>query len=113
MRESGSGGRGVNGEWAGALASSFEAVLRAIERTEGFALHPIQVSGPDVGYALAAFLGARGRPTRIVEPRDDAGWRAIVASIVEPPPPPNGAVMVIGARKESPGIYAGLRLVNQ
>jgi tetratricopeptide (TPR) repeat protein len=100
-------------EWAAALEPSFESVLRAVERTLGFSLYPIQVTGPDVGAALATYLGERGHPARIVEPVDDAGWRAIVASIVEPAPEAGGVVVVIGARRPPPGIYAGLLVLNQ
>lgn len=100
-------------EWVGKLIPSFEGVLRAMERTEGFALHPVQVPGPDVGYALADWLAEHGWPTRVVEPFDDAGWRAVVANIVDPPPRAHSAVMVIGGRKATPAIFSGLRILNQ
>jgi tetratricopeptide (TPR) repeat protein len=90
---------------------SFEAVLRVLGLMPGFALIPVEVTGPDLGRALAAWLGARGEPTRVVEPLDEPGWRGIVASLLD-----DGgeeAVMVIGPRRLVPGMAAGLSLVNQ
>jgi tetratricopeptide (TPR) repeat protein len=51
----------------------------------------------------------------VVEPLDEPGWRAIVASILDDggEGAPAGAVMVLGPRRVVPGMAAGLRIANQ
>src|SRR5204863_6488613 len=62
---------------------AFEVVLRALGMIPGFALIPVEVTGPDLGRALASWLGARGEPTRVVEPLDEPAWRGLVASVLD------------------------------
>jgi tetratricopeptide (TPR) repeat protein len=95
------------------LAPGFEAILHAIAMSDGFALYPVQMAGPDIAKMLAKWLAAKGWRPRVIEPVDDAGWRGIVASLVEEQDDESAVVIVIGPRRPPPGIYAGLRLLNQ
>jgi tetratricopeptide (TPR) repeat protein len=96
------------------LDALFEPIARSLALTSGFTLMPVEVTGPNLGHALASWLGARGVPVRVVEPLDEAQWRAVVASIVDVEPADGtAAVMLIGPRRVAPGMPAGLRLVNQ
>jgi tetratricopeptide (TPR) repeat protein len=115
------------------LAPAFERVARALSFVEGFTLMPVEVTGPDLAWALASWLAARGMPTRVVEPLDELGWRGIVASVLDGESPHSGpsrssaedgsgeetsevparAVMVIGPRRVTQGMAAGLSLANQ
>jgi tetratricopeptide (TPR) repeat protein len=99
--------------------AAFERIARTLSLVEGFTLMPVQVTGPDVSRALSAWLEARGTRVRVVEPRDEEGWRAIVASVLGEqggaPAAPEvvHAVMVIGPRGTPPGLGAGLSIANQ
>ncbi len=55
--------------------ADFSRILRAVDLLEGFVLFPVNVPGPDLARALAAWLGANGHPAEVIEPHDDAGWR--------------------------------------
>ncbi len=94
------------------LEPAFEKIARALTFVEGFTLMPVEVTGPDLAHALAAWLAERGTATRVVEPLDEPGWRAIVASVLDDPQPAN-VVMVIGPHRMVPGMPAGLSLANQ
>jgi tetratricopeptide (TPR) repeat protein len=94
------------------LLPAFEKIARALSFVEGFTLMPVEVTGPDLARALAAWLGARGMGTRVVEPLDEPAWRSIVASILDDPQPAE-AVMVVGPRRLAPGMAGGLSIVNQ
>jgi tetratricopeptide (TPR) repeat protein len=96
------------------LLPAFEAIARSLSLSHGFTLMPVQVTGPDLGRALATWLGEHGTATRVVEPLDEPGWRAIVASVLDDGEgDPAGAVMVLGPRRVAPGMAAGLRIANQ
>lgn len=94
---------------------AFERIARTLTFVDGFTLMPVEVPGPDLGRALAAWLGEHGTRTRVVEPLDEAGWRAIVASVLDDAEGEGGAhhaVMLLGPRRMAPGMAAGLRLSN-
>ncbi len=108
------------------LAPAFEKIARALSFVDGFTLMPVEVTGPDLARALAAWLAERGTATRVVEPLDEPAWRAVVASILDgavEPPPVSGAaaggatlakaVLLVGPRRMAPGMAAGLSLANQ
>jgi tetratricopeptide (TPR) repeat protein len=94
---------------------AFERIARTLSLVDGFTLMPVEVPGPDLGRALADWLGERGTPTRVLEPLDEPGWRSIVASLLDAPEAVSGlmAMMVIGPRRLAPGMAAGLSLANQ
>jgi tetratricopeptide (TPR) repeat protein len=94
------------------LLPAFEAIARSLSLSHGFTLMPVQVTGPDLGRALATWLGEHGTPTRVVEPLDEPGWRAIVASILDESEGAS-AIIVLGPRHMAPGMAAGLRIANQ
>jgi len=127
------------------LAPAFEKIARALSLAGGFTLMPVAVTGPDLAWALAAWLESRGTAARVVEPLDELGWRSLVANILDggtrPPaadvrnaeseprtgrtgggpeathfteaPPPEKVVLVIGPRRLTQGMAAGLSLANQ
>ena len=91
----------------------FREALRTLSLSDGFALVPVEVSGPDVARALAAWLGENGRFCRVIEPLDDDAWGDVVAELFAAAATDASVVMLIGARQPPPGIYAGMRLINQ
>lgn len=94
------------------IVAAFESIARSMALMDGFSLIPVEVTGPDLGRALAAWLGQRDLATRVVEPVDEPGWRAIVASMLDDADP-RTATMVLGPRVLAPGMAAGLSLLNQ
>jgi tetratricopeptide (TPR) repeat protein len=93
-------------------ALAFESLARSMELMGGFALIPLEVTGPDLGRALAQWLLSRGHKTRVVEPVDEPGWRAIVATLLDESDL-RTTTMVLGPRALAPGMAAGLSLLNQ
>ncbi len=91
----------------------FREALRTLSLSDGFALVPVEVSGPDVARALAAWLDERGRSCRVIEPLDDDAWGDVVAELFVAASTDASVVMLIGARQPPPGIYAAMRLINQ
>lgn len=94
------------------IVAAFESLARSMALMDGFALIPVEVTGPDLGRAFAAWLRERGRRTRVVEPVDEPGWRAIVASLLDDADE-RTTTMVLGPRALAPGMAAGLSLLNQ
>ena len=94
------------------IVAAFESLARSLALMDGFALIPLEVTGPDLGRAFAAWLLERGRQTRVVEPLDEPGWRAIVASLLDDADE-RTTTMVLGPRTLAPGMAAGLSLLNQ
>jgi tetratricopeptide (TPR) repeat protein len=97
------------------IAAAFESIARSMALMDGFTLIPVEVTGPDLGRALAAWLGERGQRTRVIEPLDEPGWRAIVASMLDDADEGDArtTTMVLGPRALAPGMAAGLSLLNQ
>jgi tetratricopeptide (TPR) repeat protein len=96
-----------------AVRGAFESIARALSLAGGFTLMPVDVTGPDLGRALAAWLTERGTATRVIEPLGEEQWRELVATLVTEGEAGSGAVMVLGPRRLAPGMPAGLRLANQ
>ncbi len=97
------------------IAAAFESIARSMALMDGFSLIPVEVTGPDLGRALAAWLGERDLKTRVLEPVDEPGWRAIVASVLDDADEADArkTTMVLGPRALAPGMAAGLSLLNQ
>lgn len=95
------------------LAEAVQELLRAIGSTEGFALLPVEVPGPDLGRGLARRLGEHGHPVRVVAPEREEDWAAVVSALARAAPPPHGAAMLLGPGQLGPGLERGLRVLNQ
>lgn len=97
------------------MSADFQELLRLLSLADGFVLVPLEVAGPDVARALAVSLADAGWTTALVQPVDDAEWTQLVARILSASEDAAGpkAVMVVGPARPTPGLYAGLRLVNQ
>ena len=94
------------------MSAHFREVERTLELARGFVLVPVEC-GPDVARALTDWLGESGWPTAVIEPVDDAGWRELVARLMDAAASDARVVVVIGSRESAPGASAALRLVNQ
>jgi len=92
---------------------AFGAVERVIALTDGFALVPVEVDGPDLAHALVAHLGRCGHPCVVFEPLDEASWGRLAADLLAAAPGERGVVAVIGRHELPSTTGAGLRLVNQ
>lgn len=92
---------------------SVRELAQLIDLAGGFVLVPVEITGPDLGRALAEWLTDHDHPALVVEPRDDAAWEALAPALLALRPAPTGVVLVIGGAKPPQGVYAGLRLLNQ
>jgi Tetratricopeptide repeat len=99
--------------WAVPHIPDFDRIGRVVDLAPGFMLVPVETSGPDVARVLAAWLTASGRPVVVVEPGGDEAWKAVTSTLLDAHPDSAGAVLLIGTRESSPGLRAGLRLLNQ
>ena len=99
--------------WAAPFIPDFHRIARVIDLAPGFMLVPVELPGPDVGRVLAAWLTASGRPTTVVEPMDDDAWSVVTAALLDQQPDPAVAVALLGTRRASRGMQAGLRVLNQ
>jgi hypothetical protein len=99
--------------WLAPYLPSIRDLQELIELSGGFVLVPVEISGPDLAWALADWLADHGHPALVVEPRDDKGWEQIAPSLLALEPARAGVVIVIGGAAPPQGIYAGLRLLNQ
>ena len=88
-------------------------LLRLLGATTGFTLIPVEVPGPDLGRALARWLGEHGHPCRVVSPAEDEGWRDLPGRLARTETGPYGSVMVIGPPTLTPALTHGLRVLNQ
>jgi tetratricopeptide (TPR) repeat protein len=99
--------------WAVPHIPDFRRLGRVVDLASGFMLVPVELSGPDVARALAAWLSASGRPVVVVEPAGEEAWSVVTAMLLDVQPDSAGAVALIGTREPSRGLRAGLRLLNQ
>ncbi|TKD03832.1 hypothetical protein [Polyangium fumosum] len=100
--------------WAEPYLDDFEGILRVVELSGGFVLLPVEVLGPDLGRALADWLGAKGHPALVFAPRDDEEWRYLSTRLLEAKPEEGGVAFVIaGTEWPKEGVSLAFRLVNE
>ena len=98
--------------WARHHRPGFLKLLRALERVPGFILQPLETPARDLDRALAGWLTSQGRPAHIVAPSDEAGWRALAATLSNLPAVQKQVVIVSGVPTLASGVYHGLAMIN-
>ncbi len=100
--------------WAEPYLDDFAGILRVVSLSGGFVLLPVEVPGPDLGQALADWLGSKGHPALVRAPRDDEEWRQLSTWLLCAKPEEGGVVVVIAGSELPPeGVSLAFRLVNQ
>jgi hypothetical protein len=92
---------------------SVRELAHVVDLAGGFVLVPVEVKGPDLGRALSTWMSDHDHPAILVEPRDSAAWESLAPSLLNLRPAPGGVVVVNGVAAPPPGIFPGLRLLNQ
>lgn len=96
--------------WIEPHLPAFTSLLRALQRVPGFILQPIETSSRDLDAALASWLTAQGRPTRLVAPTDESGWAGLAAALLAGS---HGELVLVSAgATPAPGMDRGLAMVN-
>ncbi len=94
-------------DWKSRYHRSFLPILQGLERTESFALIPVELPDRELGYELARWLGAHGHPVHVLRV---SAWRDLSTKLYEQAP--GGRVMVIGPEEVTADFRAALALVN-
>jgi tetratricopeptide (TPR) repeat protein len=91
---------------------AFSEIARLVDLTDGFALIPVEVEGPDLGRELARSLTAEGHPCVFSEPLEEDDWQELARWLLDAVPEEGGAAIVIGGRELPPAAGGALRQVN-